>query len=982
MFHLPPGFEIQLIAAEPEIRKPINMNFDAHGNLFVTQSIEYPFPPPETKTPRDEIRVFTDKNQDGIPETAHSYAGELNIPIGVLPLGKTTIGYSIPSIYRFTDENGDGKADKKEVAYKQFGFRDTHGMASSFTYWIDGWVYACHGFSNDSTVQGKDGKAVQMNSGNTYRFKPDGSHIEYYTHGQVNPFGLAFDPWGNMFSADCHSRPIYQLLRGAYYPSFGKPHDGLGYGPEMISHSHGSTGICGVVYYNADQFPKNYDGTVFIGNPVTGRVNHDKLDRTGATYKAVEQPDFVSCEDPWFRPVDIKLAPDGSLYIADFYNKIIGHYEVSLTHPGRDRERGRIWRVVFKGTSQQPAKELRSMPDLPKASCETLVNLLKDPNLEVRTLATQELVARGTTAGENCRDEIVKLTELAKTSNSPGQRMHAVWILERSLGLTNTELKAFAADKSPLVRTQVQKILAERATWSPDEIELARAGLHDQEAFVRKGAADALGRHPTPENVSLLLQAWNETPADDTHLTHVIRIALRDTLQGIPDWTQIANQPQDGPNIAEVCLGIHNERGAEFIAQWMANATEAQPQTNFNADYWYHIARFGNEPSRQTLVNLLTNPEPAKNVAAGTSEYRAIARGLVERSQAIPKQLHPPVLALLKTKLADKNPDVWQEGVDLARDYRILEAVPLLETQLKSHDQQNPKGWGTLAEGLLVLQPDLGITVISEQLIQPQTKQGVRRRAAELLGQTNHPAAVKALESQLTLAPHEVAITIARSLAGQKPGAEFLLKNISEGKASGALLQDTVIQEKLKTSGAADVGPSLEQILKDLPPVDQRIVELIAQRREAYRAGGWTREKGEEVFTKNCAACHRLVGKGNKIGPELDGVGIRGLDRLLEDTLSPNTNVDQAFRATIFAMKDGKVLTGILLRKEGDVFVVADDKGKEQRLPASEIEEQKQVKLSPMPADVAEKIPPAEFGHLIYLLLSSSEKPAPNAAGK
>src|SRR5690606_34299912 len=129
-------------------------------------------------------------------------------------------------------------------------------------------------------------------------------------------------------------------LRGAYYPSFGKPHDGLGYGPEMMTHSHGSTGIAGVVYYAADAFPAEYRETVFIGNPITGKINHDRLEAHGSTYRALEQPDFLSCDDPWFRPVDLQLAPDGSLYIADFYNRIIGHYEVPLNHPLRDRERG------------------------------------------------------------------------------------------------------------------------------------------------------------------------------------------------------------------------------------------------------------------------------------------------------------------------------------------------------------------------------------------------------------------------------------------------------------------------------------------------------------------------------------------------------------------------------------------------------------------------------------------------------------------
>ena len=129
-------------------------------------------------------------------------------------------------------------------------------MTNAFTWGFDGWVYACHGYANDSTVQGKDKRPIAMNSGNTYRMRPDGSHAEYFTHGQVNPFGLAFDPLGNLYSCDCHSRPVYQLLRGAWYPSFGKPDDGLGFGPEMVTHDHGSTGIAGISYYAADAVPR------------------------------------------------------------------------------------------------------------------------------------------------------------------------------------------------------------------------------------------------------------------------------------------------------------------------------------------------------------------------------------------------------------------------------------------------------------------------------------------------------------------------------------------------------------------------------------------------------------------------------------------------------------------------------------------------------------------------------------------------------
>ena len=232
-----------------------------------------------------------------------------------------------------------------------------------------------------------------MNSGNTYRMRPDGSHAEYVTHGQVNPFGLAFDPLGNLYSCDCHSRPVYQLLRGAWYPSFGKPDDGLGFGPDMVTHDHGSTGIAGISYYAADQFPEAYRGTVFIGNVVTNRINHDRIEWHGSTPKGIEQPDFVWSEDNWFRPVDIELGPDGALYIADFYNRIIGHYEVELTHPGRDRTSGRIWRIVYRGTDGKGAPPPSSV-DRINASVADLIADLGHVNLSVRLTAANQLAGR------------------------------------------------------------------------------------------------------------------------------------------------------------------------------------------------------------------------------------------------------------------------------------------------------------------------------------------------------------------------------------------------------------------------------------------------------------------------------------------------------------------------------------------------------------------------------------------------------------
>ena len=382
-FHLPEGFEVQLFAAEPDIGKPMNMAFDARGRLWVTQSWEYPFPAKEGQG-GDRISILEDTNGDGRADKFTVFAEGLNVPIGVLPVEGGAIVYSIPYIYRFFDLDGDDRADQKIVLYGRFGYRDTHGMVNAFTRGFDGWVYACHGFTNISTTRGADGHTISMESGNTFRFRVDGSRVEQNTYGQVNPFGLTFDALGNMYSVDSHSKPVYQLQRGGHYSHFAQLPTGIGFGPEMIDHAHGSTAIAGIVYYAADQYPEEFQHNVLTGDVITNRLYRDRITTLGSTPVAEHESDFLVSDDPWFRPVDLELGPDGSIYVADFYNRIIGHYEVPLKHPDRDRERGRIWRIVYKDQLRQASRNA-SRSDWAEASVGQLIADLGHSNLTVRT---------------------------------------------------------------------------------------------------------------------------------------------------------------------------------------------------------------------------------------------------------------------------------------------------------------------------------------------------------------------------------------------------------------------------------------------------------------------------------------------------------------------------------------------------------------------------------------------------------------------
>jgi putative heme-binding domain-containing protein len=247
----------------------------------------------------------------------------------------------------------------------------------------------------------------------------------------------------------------------------------------------------------------------------------------------------------------------------------------------------------------------------------------------------------------------------------------------------------------------------------------------------------------------------------------------------------------------------------------------------------------------------------------------------------------------------------------------------------------------------------------------------VREQAGTLLNGLGKPETRTLLVEALATAPARLQTAIATGLAQNRPGAEALLDAVASGKASARPLQERGVAVRLEASGVPDVKTRLESLLKDLPPADKRVQDLIEKRRAGFLAtSGGDRARGASVFEKNCAACHQLEGKGAKVGPQLDGVGSRGLDRLLEDTLDPNRNVDQAFRVSTLALNDGRIVSGLLLRQDGEVLVLADAQGKEVRVPASTVDDRKLSQLSPMPANLAEQIEEADFNHLMTYLLS------------
>lgn len=974
LFRLPPGFEAQLVASEPDIAKPMNLAFDELGRLWVTSSYEYPFPAKVGQPGRDKVTVLSDLGPDGRARKVVTFADGLNIPIGVLPLSPSeALVLSIPNIYHMSDTDGDGRADRREIAYSMIGFRDTHGMASAFTFGFDGWIYGCHGFANDSTLKGSDGQAIHLNSGNTYRLRPDGSHVEQFTWGQVNPFGLAFDPLGNLYSTDCHTRPIYQLLRGAYYDSFGKPHDGLGYGPEMMTHDHDSTGIAGICYYAADAFPGEYRDSIFVGNVVTSRINRDRLEWRGSSPRAVAEPDFLVSGDPWFRPVDLELGPDGALYVADFYNCIIGHYEVDLRHPRRDRERGRIWRIVYTGEGVERACAPHG-GDWMNATVDALIEDLSHPNLAVRLTSARGLVKRG-------EGVVSALSGALEDHPTPTLHAHGLWVLEQLGRLEPERLAAAARSADRMVRVHAMRIVADGPGWDEHRRGLALDGLKDDDPLVRRCAAEALGLHPNAEHVGALLSARRQVDPTDTHLLHVVRMALRNQFREAAVWPSPADAAnldhKDLRALADIAPGVPTIAAARFLIGYLERFEEP---LDVVTRYEQHVARRGDIETDKQLIEWARRHDE-RSLVSQAAQLRAIQQGWQQRGIGLSDEAANWASQVVTSMLEAEDHGVRAAGAELAGVLRLGTVFGQLEAC--ALEPQTPELVRRKAlASLLGIDPGRAVGALVRVADDGSVSIGVREHAAGLLGQSGRAEARAALLDAMKEAPARLQTSMALAVASTREGAQALLDAIESGKASAHLLQARPVEIRLRELGIERIDARLAELSRDLPSSNELMQNLIARRLTAFenaqRSAAATR--GAEVFSKTCAACHQLAGVGGRVGPQLDGVGVRGAERLMEDLLDPNRNVDQAFRASTLALTDGRVVSGLVLREEGETLVLADAEGKEHVFAQAEIEERRITPLSPMPANLADQVDEEAFQDLIAFLLT--QRAAPPQAGR
>ncbi|MBL9144519.1 MAG: ThuA domain-containing protein [Verrucomicrobiaceae bacterium] len=392
-----PEFNISLVAAEPLINKPMNIDWDEKGRLWVVETPEYPNGRRELnvelwkdsgswtkkldRDPIDRIAWLEDTNGDGVMDKKHVFADKLELCTSFVFYKNGVIACAAPDIWNLQDTDGDGVADKREKLYTGLGIRDTHAVINNMRWGLDGWIYATHGYSSGE-VTSPDGKINFGTDGSgVVRFKPDGSAFEQYSSRGGNTWGLNITSDGQVFWTQPTSGtvffhvvlPEYVLAKGKLpgtnswkgmmehqksYPLMSWPEQAY----VQIDLVGEFTAAAGCAIYEGGAWPAKWNYSYFTTEPTLNIVHHEFVEKDGVTYKSHkeagrEETEFIRSKDLWFRPIETRIGPDGALYVIDFYNQAVIHNDTrgpihgpanAAVRPDRDHYYGRIWKVNHK----------------------------------------------------------------------------------------------------------------------------------------------------------------------------------------------------------------------------------------------------------------------------------------------------------------------------------------------------------------------------------------------------------------------------------------------------------------------------------------------------------------------------------------------------------------------------------------------------------------------------------------------------------
>ncbi len=508
-FVLADGLALDLVVRDPAVQQPVYLTFDARGRMWVVQYLQFPFPaglevaghdqywriqyanfppppPPHGPTGKDKITIFEDRDGDGQFEHSKDFVTGLNICTAALPGDDGVWVLNPPYLLFYPDANRDDIPDSDpEVHLEGFGLEDMHAVANSLRWGPDGMLYGCQGSTCTATIKryGVDEPGLHFTGQCIWRYDTKARTFELFAEGGYNNFGIAIDNQGRMFTGSNGGVIGVHYVQGGYYRKTWGKHGPLtnpyafGYFMEMDDESSRAKLSQAMMIYDDVVMPERLRGDLLVARVMQGRIDRCELRPDGSTFSAHEVEALLSTEDEHFRPVDMKLGPDGAVYIADWYDTNVT-WNVSAEGDRTDRQTGRIYRLR---AADAPAAQ--AQPDLTTKAAEELVGLLQHPNRWIRETARHELKGRG---------ETWPIPGFMRTlSESAGQdALEALWTAYACGGFTPPFARAQLKHPDPYVRLWTVRLLGEGDQIDPATAQmLVTLGRNEKHPEVRSQLA-------------------------------------------------------------------------------------------------------------------------------------------------------------------------------------------------------------------------------------------------------------------------------------------------------------------------------------------------------------------------------------------------------------------------------------------------------------------------------------------------------------
>jgi putative membrane-bound dehydrogenase-like protein len=951
-FKVSPGLAIDLLLHEPLVEQPVFVNFDERGRLWVVQYRQYPLPagvkmlsrdrfwravydkippaPPNHVPGKDRITIHEDTDGDGVYDTHKTFLEGLNITTAC-EFGRGGVWVlNPPYLLFYPDKNRDDVPDgDPEVHLAGFGLEDTHSVANSLCWGPDGWLYAAQGSTVTGNIvrPGLDKDGVRSMGQLIWRYHPETRRYEIFAEGGGNAFGCEFDAKGRVYSGhNGGDTRGFHYVQGAYYQKGFTKHGPLsnpyafGFFAQMqappverFTHTF--------IIYEGGKIPSLESRLLGVA-PLESYIGATQLIPQGSTFRTEDVGRPVQTSDGFFKPVDIKLAPDGSVVIADWYDFNVNHYR---NHEGNiDPYSGRIYRL--RSTDAQPAK----FPDLAKESSAELVHRLRDPNEWVRRTAQRLLADRKETSLMPALIEMLR-------ADAGQPALEAMWAIHNMGGwkdpvVASTSIRAALAHSDPHVRRWAVRLLgderdiADPALWN--DLLVMADKEHDLEAFSQ--IASSAKRLPAEKGLRLveMLLAHDEL-ADDPHLPLLL-------------WWAIESK-----------IATDRER---VLALWNDPARWSLPvMDRFLTERLMRRFAVGSRQDLLVCADLLNrSPSPASTAKLLTGFEQAFAgRSLADIPTELAAALARQGKVSVPLGLRLGRADAVDQAVRTLVDPSALKADRLLIVQ-------------TLGE---VDQPSVVDTLIN--LLRDAGDDELRSALLTTLGRYPQSAVGEAILQAALRTQGDIRTLALTTLASRADWSARLLADVDAGSLSATDVPVSVVR-RLAIHKQDNIVNLVRRHWGEIRNVTTAEAQSKIDRTRSLLANsGGTPYAGYKVFAKACAKCHKLFTDGGDIGPDLTSFKRSDLDNMLLAVIHPSAEIREGFESYQVLTVDGRALAGFIADEDTTVVVLRTAEGQTLTLPRDQIDEMEKSPKSLMPDGLLDQLSDEEVRDLFAYLRST-----------